>query len=219
MNTQTLPARRLFVLLLCIATVIGWVGASRTNASVYAGQYRYLSSGDVEIRGADGALWKFAITATVQATGIVGTEQRVYLKVTRCAIRTCEAISSGSALITDRQVAIADNLTTASLRAIAAIPRIAITMSSKLSTGDVTSVSFDGAGFSSKPLGVAPSASQYRQAQGEMRIGELTCALGQGAEIGKSTQVDTVGNDNRTLATPRALPPSLFRGPYSMRCL
>src|SRR5689334_12338224 len=94
--------------LLVVASAVAVLGCVvPAQATPYAGQFRYLSTGAISLQGADGARWLLAVFATQSGQVESRPEQRLYVDLSRCVGSTCTAMGRWSRPLTAAEVSIA----------------------------------------------------------------------------------------------------------------
>ena len=179
------------------------------QATPYAGQFQYMSTGTVELRGADGNRWLMTLTATASGPVESRPEQRLYIDLSRCVVERCAVVgkwvrplATAEVAITSATALIETQESTADLRTVVGGVPLAV----HLDGDSVGGGAFDGLGSSTAPPGLAPTFSQYTTAGGKVTVAGTTCVLRpKSAEIGRVVTVDTIGDDVRD---PRTAPPA-----------
>lgn len=208
-----------------IAATIG-VAIAPAQATPYAGQFRYLSSGTLAIQGADGARWLLVVGATQSGSFESRAEQSLYIDLSRCAGSACKVMGRWSRPLTDAEVTINAPLA----------PSVGVTQSSSarvrtvlggrnldvtLTGGGVIGNGVGGFVPTTSPVGVHPQYSQGAYAGGTVKLGALRCVVGtsQGA-IGQVVGADTIGDDARDprSAPPATFPPGFLKGKNAAHC-
>ena len=214
------------VRLLAAASLVAALGVAvvPAQATPYAGQYRYLSSGPLAVQGADGARWLLQIGATQSGSYESRAEQRLYVDLTRCA-GTCTEVGRWSRPLTDAEIAISpfgatayvvSGTLTARLRTVLGGFNLDVTLSDTGTGGAV-----DGLGISTTPPGIGPGVEQYSYAEGNAHLGALSCRIARSeGSFGEVTGADTLGDDARDprTAPPAALPAGFLKGKRAAHC-
>jgi hypothetical protein len=196
--------------LLGASAVAGMLAMSMASAHAtpYAGQFSYLATGSVAFQGADGARWLLAVTATASGAAESRPEQRLYLDLSRCAGSSCVAVGKWSRPLTPAEVAITAPQALVETQASATLRTVlgGVPLDISLTGGTVGGGAFEGLGSSTSPPGISPAVSQYTAASGQLTFAGMRCApISRGAEIGRRTMLDTIGDDERD---PRGAPPA-----------
>lgn len=199
------------------------VASMPASADPYAGQYDYLATGTLTVKGADGARWLLAVAAT--SSGPVGSrpEQHLYVDLDRCVGDSCAPVGRWTRPLTAADIAITS--TNNSLDGQPSTGRLrtvlgGLSLNVALDGGDVAGGTFHGLGSTTSPPGVAPAMTQYTFATGRVDLGGITCEVSRErrtATIGRVTVVDTLGNDTRK-APPANLPAGFLRGKARAHC-
>lgn len=200
-------------LLAASACLLGLAAAVPAHATPYAGDFRYLSSGSLSIRGADGARWLMSVFATQGGQFESRSEQKLYVDLSRCAGSTCVSRGSWSRPLTAAEISVSqagvvtaetNQPATATLRTVLGGRDLTVTLHASGPGG----AAFDGAGTGNEPLGVDPQTEQWSYAAGALDLGGLHCAIGDNhGAIGEIQSVDSVGDDTRD---PRSAPPAVL---------
>jgi hypothetical protein len=200
------------------------------HATPYAGQFRYLDSGTLAIKGADGARWLLALGATQSGSFESRAEQRLYIDLSRCVGSRCDSVAKWSRPLTASEVSITPG----------AYPTINSMLGSSRGTAHVRTVlggmdldltlqastagpgyGFGGLGTSTTPPGFRPQVGSFQSAGGSLRLAGLTCQVGAPAgTIGEIEGVDTLGDDARDprTAPPATLPAGFLKGKRAAHC-
>lgn len=203
------------------------VPLTQAGASPFAGQYRYMYSGQVAVTGADGAPWVLSVFATARTTAQSRDEQRLYIDLLRCATPdTCTSRGRWSRELQDKEVNVPGDYGSGTLRTtLAGLPLVLDLKSVNSLNINSTAIgtpatAFTGLGLDEDEASVSPELVQYHGASGQVRLGRLTCTLvKETAELGEVTGADTFGEDARYAeAAPRVLPAGFLNGPRSARC-
>lgn len=216
--------RHAAVAAVAVAAVAPW---SQAGASPFAGQYRYLYSGELAVTGADGASWVLSVFATARTSAQSRNEQRLYIDLLRCATPdTCASRGRWSRALQDKDVHVPEDYGSGTLRTTLAGLPLVIDLESvnglninSLVIG-TPATAFTGLGLDEDEGSVSPEVVRYHGAKGQVRLGRLACTLTkESAELGEVTGADTFGEDARYAeAAPAALPAGFLKGPRSARC-
>ncbi len=215
------------VRLLAAASLVAALGVAvvPAQATPYAGQFRYLSSGPLAVQGADGARWLLQVTATQSGSYESRAEQRLYVDLTRCA-GTCTAMGRWSRPLTDAEISVSDMGTagvivvgslTARLRTTLGGLNLDVTLHNEGTGGGY----IDGLGSSTTPPGIRPQVVRYVFAEGSARLGNVSCSIGHSeTTFGVVDGADTLGDDARDprTAPPAALPAGFLKGKRAAHC-
>jgi hypothetical protein len=203
------------------------VPLSHAGASPFAGQYRYLYSGDVAVTGADGAPWVLSVFATARTSAQSRNEQRLYIDLLRCPTAdTCERRGRWSRELQDSEVHVPEDYGTGTLRTtldgqslVMDLKAVAVTNINSNTIG-LPATSFSGFGINPDERSISPEVVQYHGANGAVRLGRLSCKVTTDhAELGEITGADTFGEDARYAdRAPTALPIGFLKGSRAARC-
>ncbi len=212
--------------LFAVAGIAATIGAAvaPADATPYAGQFRYLSTGTMVATGADGARWLLSIVATQGGAVESRAEQKLYIDLSRCVRSTCTAVGKWSRALAANEISIGDigapyvsQPATARLHTVLGGMNLDVT----LTTNGVEGVALDSLGIVGGPVGATPQVEQYAYAGGSARLARLACkvASDQGA-VGAVEGADTVGDDVRDprTAPPAKLPAGFMTGTSPARC-
>ena len=201
------------------------VALTPAQATPYAGQFHYLTTGTIAVRGADGAQWMLALTATTSGPLESRPEQRLYVDLNRCVGGVCTAAGRWARPLTSTEVAITPATAVADLSNSKATLRTVlggVRLEVKLDGEGVGGGAFDGLGSSTSPPGIGPAFAQYTVASGRLAVAGISCGVtgSGGAEIGRIVTVDTVGDDVRDprVAPPAHLPTGFLTGKARPSC-
>jgi hypothetical protein len=192
------------------------------QASPFAGQYDFLSTGGVTITGADGAKWVLTVGATEDDGVQARPEQALTIDLRRCAVNSCTLRGSWSKPLGDAEVDIHAALTTESSD-LSSTGHVLTTLAGRRLEVSLTADSISGTRFEFVPGGVdyRPHLTNFSYATGTVRFGSLTCALTENAgQIGQFTGADTIGDDARTPRgpVPAVLPAGFLTGKRTAHC-
>lgn len=196
------------------------------HATPYVGSFRYLDSGTITVRGADGARWLVDIGATQGGQVESRAEQSLYVDISRCTGSTCVTKAKWSRPLTAAEISISQ----VGLVALATNQQVTGKLHTLLGgrdlvvslTGhDVAGTAVDSVQSSTDPIGVGPGAEQWNVADGTVSLGGLRCKVLRGdGTIGEVQRADTVGDDARDprTAPPARLPAGFLTGPHRAHC-
>jgi hypothetical protein len=210
--------RRAVLLGLCATAVA--VAGSGAQASPYVGTFRGLDV-HVTVDGADGSVYRLEIVATRSVAAVVGSEQSLYVDLTRCLARRCRSIEHSRRPLASADIDISPDMGTAALHT--AARGIPITVSAAWNPVDVPGRSVSSPGIDVYSLesmsgGPNPRSDAFVIAIGTVRLGNLGCGSTP-VTVYTFEGVDRVGDDVRDPRHgPVTLPAGMVRGTDRPHC-
>jgi hypothetical protein len=210
--------RRAVLLGLCATTVA--IAVPGASASPYVGMYRGLDL-HVTVDGAAGSVYQLEIAATQSVAAAVGTEQTLYMDLTRCNDNRCRLIEHSRRPLASRDINISPDMSTAALHT--AVGGIRLTVTGTWSSVDVTGRSVSNPGFDVYSLESTHGGPNLRLdanviAIGTVALGKLGCGSVP-VTVYTFQGVDRVGNDLRDPRRgPVTLPNDVFQGSRTPHC-
>lgn len=216
--------------MLAAGAVVATLGVTLVpaQATPYAGQFAYLTTGTVSIVGADGARWLLSVGATSDDGVSNRTERNLYIDLSRCTGSTCVAKGRWVRALTPAEITLKSTGNVHVVQTEQGTGTVRTVLGDRdlridLREGGVGGGSFTGVNSSTTPPGIAPQLHDWRYAAGTLRLGGMTCKVGvRGTEavIGSVMVVDTLGDDARDprTAPPAQMPAGFLSGKHKVHC-